>query len=175
MGPGGKTDFNVFVNHIKNPSKIMGFLDKLYFDLKVELFEQSNSKARIRVFSVGTDGLPKDDILNKEILKNIDCISPNLKIDVSSLNIIFPPEGLFIGLEFFCNRELVPLKKRSQFKIKTDCPHIPTAKVSNYEEIGNSYMWTLWKGNMQWLCYSNGKFYQGTKGHVHKFGAEVSQ
>lgn len=175
VGPGGKTDFSVFVNHIKNPTEVTGFLDKLYFDLRVELFEQSNSKARIRVFSVGSDGLPKDDVLTKEILKNIDRVSPNLKIDVSYLNIVFPPEGLFIGLEFFCNRELIPLKKQGHLKIKTDCPHIPTAKVSNYEMIGNSYYWSEFRNKMQWICYSNGKFYPGTVGHVYKFGAEISQ
>ncbi len=173
--PGGNIDFNVFVNHIKNPSKIAGFLDKLYFDLRVELFEKSNSKARVRVFSVGSDGLPKNDVLNKEILNNIDRISPNLKIHVSELNILFPLEGLFIGLEFFCNNAYIPLKKQGHLKIKPDSPHIPTAKVTNFEQIGNSYYWTTLRNKFQWVCYSDGSVYPGTIGHVYKFGAEISQ
>jgi hypothetical protein len=175
VGPGGNTDFSVYVNHLKNISKNIGYINKLYFDLYVDIAEKTNSKVRIRVFSVGLDGLPKDDILNKEIIKKIDRFTPNLRVDISNLNIIFPPEGVFIGLEFFCNFEIKNLKKSSSYKIKTDCPHIPTAKVSNFENIGNSYYWTLVKGKYKWVCYSNGSEYKGLIGHVFKFGAEVSQ
>lgn len=175
VGPGGQSDFSVYVNHIKNINGIEGYLNKLYFDLYVDISEKSNSKVRIRVFSVGTDGLPKDDLLTKEIIKKVDRITPNIKIDVSKNNIIFPKEGVFIGLEFFCKFEMKEMKKSSNYKKNTNCPHIPTAKVENNQQIGESYYWTILKGKPQWVCYSNGKEYRGTKGHVYKFGAEVSQ
>ncbi len=172
-GPGGNKKFDIFVNHIKNISGASGFINKLYFDLHVDIFERSNSKVRIRVFSVGSDGLPKDDILNKEIIKVVDRFSPNIKVDISDLNIAFPPEGVFIGLEFFCSFELKNFQSHS--KTITDCPHIETAKVSNFEEIGNSYALDIVKNRIQWVCWSNGNYWSGLKGHVFKFGAEVSQ
>jgi hypothetical protein len=176
VGPGGYRDFEIFINQLKNVSGEQGYVDKLFFDLYVDIFEKSNSKVRIRVFSVGADGLPKDDILNKEIIKNIDRLSPNLKIDISELNIIFPPEGIFIGLEFFCKTVHKDLNDKGRYKIKTDCPHVPTARVTNFEQIGNSYVFDkLINGKMQWVCWSNGKHWAGMRGHVFKFGAEVSQ
>ncbi len=176
--PGGKNDFSVFVNHIKNPTGDLGYVNKLFFDLNVDLSEGGkSSKARIRMFSVGADGLPKDDILTKEIIKTIDVISPNLKIDISDLKINFPPEGVFIGLEFFCNFELKNLKKIGYSKIITNCPHVPSAKVANYNETGKSYFWTLTQGKLQWTCISdgNGSKFKGWVGQVYKFGAEVVQ
>jgi hypothetical protein len=177
-GPGGKNDFSVFVNHVKNPTRDLGYVNKLFFDLHVDLSEGGkSSKARIRMFSVGADGLPKDDILIKEIIKTIDVVSPNLKIDVSDLKINFPPEVFFIGLEFFCNFELKSLRKVGYSKITTNCPHVPAAKVTNFNEMGKSYFWTLSQGKLQWTCISDGdgaKF-KGWVGQVFKFGAEVSQ
>ncbi len=175
MGPGGQSDFEVYVNHVKNVGRIEGYLTKLYFDLHVDIFEKSNSKVRIRVFSVGENGLPKDDLLTREIIKRVDRITPNIKIDVSEYNIVFPGEGVFIGLEFFCNFEVKSIKNGRHIKNITNCPHIPTAKVSNNATVGESYYWSILKGKMQWVCYSNGETYRGTKGHVFKFGAEVSQ
>jgi hypothetical protein len=177
-GPGGKNDFSVFVNHVKNPTGELGYVNKLFFDLHVDLSEGGkSSKARIRMFSVGADGLPKDDILIKEIIKTIDVISPNLKIDVSDLKINFPPEGVFIGLEFFCNFELKNLKKTGYSKVITNCPHVPSAKVINFNETGKSYFWTLTQGKFQWTCVSdgNGAKFKGWLGQVFKFGAEVTQ
>ena len=175
VGPSGQNDFSVYVNHIKNVSGIEGYLNRLYFDLYVDIFEKSNSSVRIRVFSVGADGLPKDDLLTKEIIKRVDRITPNIKIDVSEYNIVFPSEGVFIGLEFFCNFDVKSTKNGRYTKNITDCPHIPTAKVSNNATVGESYYWTVLKGKIQWVCYSDGKIYRGTEGHVFKFGAEVRQ
>ncbi len=172
-GPGGKNDFSVFVNHLKNTTNVEGNLEKLYFDLHVALTERSNSRARVRIFSVGEDGLPKDDLLTKEIIKRIDRLSPNLQIDVSEFNISFPLKGVFIGLEFFCNFEQKEPNKRGNYKTITNCPHIETAKVSNSHVIGESYFWTIWAGKMQWVCYSDGLKMKGLKGHVFKFGAKV--
>ncbi|MDZ7935704.1 MAG: carboxypeptidase-like regulatory domain-containing protein [Emticicia sp.] len=172
-GPGGKNDFSVFVNHLKNTANQQGYLEKLYFDLHVDLTEKSNSKARIRVFSVGEDGLPKDDLLNKEIIKRIDRLTPNLQIDVSEFNIVFPLNGVFIGLEFFCNYEQKEQNRRGNYKTITNCPHIETAKVLNSNVIGESYFWSIWAGKMQWVCYSDGTKMRGAKGHVFKFGAKV--
>lgn len=172
-GPGGQNDFSVYVNHIKNTLNQEGYLEKIKFDLHVDLTEKSNSKARIRVFSVGEDGLPKDDLLNKEIIKKIDRLTPNLQIDVSEFNIVFPLKGIFIGLEFFCNYEQKKQNKRGNYKTITNCPHIETAKVSNSDIIGESYFWSIWAGKMQWICYSDGSKMRGTKGHVFKFGAKV--
>lgn len=172
-GPGGKSDFSVFVNHLKNTINQEGYLEKLNFDLNVDLTEKSNSRARVRVFSVGEDGLPKDDLLNKEIIKRIDRLTPNLQIDVSEFNIVFPLKGVFIGLEFFCNFEQKEQNKRGNYRISTNCPHIETAKVLNNSVIGESYFWSIWAGKMQWICFSDGKKMKGLKGHVFKFGAKV--
>ncbi len=172
-GPGGKNDFSVFVNHFKNTVNVEGYLEKIYFDLHVAVTERSNSKARVRIFSVGEDGLPKDDLLNKEIIKRIDRLTPNLQIDVSELNITFPLKGVFIGLEFFCNFEPKEQNKRGNYKTITNCPHIETAKVSNSHVIGESYFWSIWAGKMEWVCYSDGSKMRGSKGHVFKFGAKV--
>jgi hypothetical protein len=174
-GP-GSGDFSVFVNHLKNISKKNGFIEKVFFDLSLKLTERGRSKARIRIFSVGADGLPKDDILNKEIIRSIDKLTPDIKVNISDLKIIFPPEGVFIGLEFFCNFEMKQAVKMGYVKIKTNCPHISTAKVTNQEEIGNSYFWSRTKSEkLRWVCHSNGIDYKAFKGQVFKFGAEISQ
>lgn len=174
-GPGGG-DFNIYVNHLKNIKQNYGYIEKLYFDLSLKLTDRGKSKARVRVFSVGLNGLPKDDILHKEIIKIVDKITPNIKVDISDLKIVFPPEGVFIGLEFFCNFEAKQAIKMGYVKVKTNCPHISTAKVSNYEEIGNSYFWSTTKGEkLRWVCNSNGIDYKAFRGQVFKFGAFVSQ
>lgn len=174
-GPGGFTDFEIFLNHLKNPTQAEGYINKLYFDLYVDITEGSGSKARVRIYSVGADGLPKDDILTKEIIKRIDRISPNLRIDISSLKIVFPPEGVFIGLEFFCTTKKGKLNSRGVHPIISDCPHVPVATVANYQEAGNSYMWSSLKGKSRWACVSDGSKAKAWTGQVFKFGAEVSQ
>jgi hypothetical protein len=58
---------------------------------------------------------------------------------VSEYNILFPPEGVFIGLEFFCSFEVVAARRKGHTKNITDCPHIETSKVSNAEELGHSF------------------------------------
>ena len=172
-GPGGFSDFQLYVNHIKNQTGQVGVLDKLHFDLHVELTEKSNSRVRIRVFSVGKNGLPNEDILTKEIIKKVDRLSPNIHVDVSEFNILFPPEGVFIGLEFFCTFETKLAKRENHTKDITNCPHIATSNVSNFDEMGNSFYWSLYNRHFQWICCSDGSIYKGLKGHVFKFGADI--
>lgn len=171
-GPGGNTTFNIYVNHLKNSTSMTGVLKKIYFDLSVENTDKSNSKVRIRIFSKGANGLPNEDVLTKEIFKKVDRFTPNIKIDVSEYNILFPPEGLFIGLEFFCTYKN-KMTSRDNFKRITNCPHIPIAKVENNSQVGDSYYWTLHNGKFRWICYSDGSFYKPFKGYVFKFGADI--
>lgn len=171
--PGGRSNFQVFANHIKNPTGYIGILEKLHFDLHVDITERSNSTVRIRVFSVGENGLPDKDLLTKEIIKKVDRITPNIHINVSEYNILFPPEGVFIGLEFFCSFEVVAARRKGHTKNITDCPHIASSKVSNAEELGHSFYWTLHNKKFQWICSSNGSVHPGLKGYVFKFGADI--
>ncbi|MDI9861927.1 peptidase associated/transthyretin-like domain-containing protein [Flectobacillus roseus] len=171
--PGGISDFEIFTNHIKNTTGGVGLLNKLHFDLHVDLTEKSNSSVRIRVFSVGKDGLPDQDMLTKEIIKKVDRFTPNIHIDVSEFKIPFPPEGVFIGLEFFCTFRSVTARRENHLKIITNCPHVPVSKVSNADEVGHSYNWTLHNKKFEWFCRSDGSVYRGLKGNVYKFGADV--
>lgn len=69
----------------------------VYFN---SLLGRRKSKFRVRLFKLDTVlNKPSVDLVNKEIIAYSKKIDGKVKIDVSHLNIEFPKEGFFVGLE----------------------------------------------------------------------------
>jgi len=80
---------------IRNTENRIGYLEniRLHFDELVR-----NATFRIRVKKITEQGMPGEDILHNELIVQPHSLSLNLNID--SLNILFPLEGIFIGIDY---------------------------------------------------------------------------
>jgi len=64
------------------------------------LTESHPSKFRLRLFSIGEDDLPKDDLIIDEILIETKKRQKDVEVDMSKHNIIFPKDGFYVVLEW---------------------------------------------------------------------------
>jgi hypothetical protein len=175
MGPGGISENELYVNYYPNIDQNEGWIKKLKFDIRGFDFSQKNSKAKIRILGVNkSNGLPDNDLLQKDIIVKINRLSPDIILDIEKLNIQFPIDGLFIGLEFICNSEFV-FKKQSLVGQKSNCPRITLTKSVDYKLEGKSYFWTFHRNKWQWVCVSDGSVFPNKNwiGLVFRFGATV--
>ncbi|WP_133299977.1 carboxypeptidase-like regulatory domain-containing protein [Larkinella punicea] len=176
MGPGGISENQIFVNYYPNTEQMEGYIKKLMFDIKGFDLSQKSSRARIRILSYNkSSGLPDRDLLRESIVVKITKFSPNILLNIEKYKIVFPTDGVFIGLEFICHNEFI-YKKKSLSRQKTDCPRITTTKAENYREEGKSYYWTYHANRWIWACISDGSIFPGQSWHgrVFKFGAVIS-
>ena len=81
---------------IKNKEKKAGNVYKLYFKLS----KKGNYDApfRIRIYRVGKDGKPGKDILNEILVVKPSSKKSWFEVDISTYNITFPQEGLFVSM-----------------------------------------------------------------------------
>ena len=175
MGPGGISQNELFVNYYPNEDQRVGSIKKLSFDIKGFDFSQKSSKVKIRILSRNaSSGLPDKDLLQRDIIVKINRLSPDIILDIEKLNISFPEDGIFIGLEFICESTFL-FKKQSLIGQKTNCPRITMTKAADYKKEGQSYFWTFHRNKWQWICVSDGSVFPNRSwiGLVFKFGATI--
>lgn len=174
-GAGGEVP-NIFVVHIKNNGLEGGNVQKAYFKLgKYIIGRNRSSKARVRLYSVDDKtGLPGVDLLRENVVVNINPFSQSFSINLERYDIPFLKEGVFVGLEFLCHTERKPLGK-GKYSISTNCPHIASTIVKDYENLGKSYIRFYYydKHIWEWKCITNGEYSKAFKGDIFQFGAKV--
>jgi hypothetical protein len=96
--PSYATIFATYIPFPKNENNLT--LNSI--SLKLHLTDK-NYPLRIRLFNVGNDGKPSEDILKENvILKAFDKVNTNYTavVDISKYNIKMPNEGVFVALEW---------------------------------------------------------------------------
>jgi len=58
------------------------------------------SKFRFRIFTVGVDSLPERDLITKNIIVETSKKQREIEVDLSEFNLVFPQEGIFVGIEW---------------------------------------------------------------------------
>ncbi|GAB3762161.1 hypothetical protein GCM10028817_40280 [Spirosoma pomorum] len=171
-GPGGQVA-NTYVVLIKNPQTIEAEIDKAYFKLGKYLIGRNGfSKARVRVMKIDSSGLPGNDLLRENNIVRINPFSQSFSIDLKKYHINFPKEGIFIGLEFFCQT----VKKGSEHAFKSNCPTIASTKVRDYKARGESYYhyFDPIKKTWKWIGITNGELSKAFTFSIFKFGLRVN-
>ncbi len=63
-------------------------------------FKNKKSKFRLRLYSVGLDGLPNRDLISKNIIVELKRKQKSVEIDLTDYSLIFPREGFFVAFEW---------------------------------------------------------------------------
>lgn len=63
-------------------------------------FKNAKSKFRLRLYSVGTNGLPDRDLLYQNVIVELKNNQKNVNIDLSENGIVFPRDGFFVAIEW---------------------------------------------------------------------------
>jgi len=89
----------ILVQFISNPNQSQTLINKLIFNIRSS--KRDSLYVRAHLFTIdATTGKPKIELLSKSILKKLNKRKGNLEIDISGEKIIFPKDGVFIGLEW---------------------------------------------------------------------------
>ncbi|WP_299334249.1 carboxypeptidase-like regulatory domain-containing protein [uncultured Psychroserpens sp.] len=76
------------------------YLKSLTVHLNEGVFtDQRDSKFRIRLYTVGKDGLPDEDLIFQNIIINVGKDQDLVFIDLSRHSVTFPTNGLYVALE----------------------------------------------------------------------------
>ncbi|MFC0605232.1 carboxypeptidase-like regulatory domain-containing protein [Winogradskyella pulchriflava] len=62
--------------------------------------QSMSSKFRFRMFAVGKDSLPENDLISKNIIVETTKKQRQVDIDLSELNLVFPREGVYVAIEW---------------------------------------------------------------------------
>lgn len=104
----GKTENSIrqaFENGPRFDAKFFPFLPKYtktkYVKKVIIYTESSIEKATVKIhfYQIGEDGLPGEELLEKDYIATVKKGSRMTQFDLSSLNIIFPKKGLFVAIE----------------------------------------------------------------------------
>lgn len=81
----------------------------------------SAGNLRLRLYSIGPDGMPGENLLPKSIIKNGQGARGWIKFSLNGLNIRIPDEGAFAGIEFLDfvddNKEAICVGLTDQFNV----------------------------------------------------------
>lgn len=69
---------------------------KYYF----QKFQSRQAKFRVRLFSVGEDGLPNADMLTENMVISKAKRQHEIEVELSKFNLVFPSNGIYIALEW---------------------------------------------------------------------------
>ena len=127
------------------------------------------SKFRVRLYSISQDSLPGQDLISESIIVTTTKKQKEVEVDLSTYNIVFPNNGLFVVLEglaipfneYKWNYTMTDSKGKKK-KVKDDIGYVPSfrAFLANYNKFlvvhyGNGKWWKYsvphHKDNKQWV------------------------
>lgn len=117
---------------------------------KVSLFTESNvetASVKIHFYAVNSEGLPGEELLNKDLIVQVKKGSRKTYFDVSSRNIVFPREGLFVAVERLFidkNKFTKTVAATSPNTSKTQTVYYP---LLFYNYIERDFTYTFYGGN----------------------------
>jgi len=75
---------------------------KTQYIKKVSIFTENaleEASVKIHFYAVNSDGMPGDELLQKDFIVSVKKGSRRTWFDLTSLNVVFPKEGLFVAIE----------------------------------------------------------------------------
>ncbi|AWH73535.1 hypothetical protein DCS32_05005 [Dokdonia sp. Dokd-P16] len=89
----------ILVQLISNPNQSQTIINKLIFNIRSS--KRDSLYVRAHLFTIDSASMkPKIELLSKSIIKKLNKRKGNLEIDISGEKIIFPKDGVYIGLEW---------------------------------------------------------------------------
>ena len=154
----GKTEnaiHQAFENGPKFDAKFFPFLSnykKTKYIKKVIISTESSIDAatvKIHFYEVGDDGLPGEELLEKDFIVSVKKGSRKTQFDVSNLNMVFPKKGLFVAIErLFIEKNkfenTVPASDPTKTKVKRTYYPLPF-----YNFVEKEYTYTFLGG--KWI------------------------
>ena len=110
---------------IPNDSSYTGTIETVSFF--VSMGNKPKTPFRVRIYSVGVDGSPKEDLLTKSVIARAKKAKQWVTVDLSSYQITIPPEGFFVVMEWLYRPEKQFNKKHKVSQKKSD----GTKKINN--------------------------------------------
>lgn len=148
---------NAAATYITNERYIEGKLSKIYFLLSKVKFFYSKPRpsfnrllVRLLIFNVNKlTGEPYIQLVTKSLTKKIEENQKTVMFDVLELNIDFPPEGLFVGIEFlgyYKDNQFIPFSSE-------DKNRNVQYKPSFAKTTGKSNSWVRTDYNKEWKLF----------------------
>jgi hypothetical protein len=81
------------------PNENTFFIDKLFIPYHIKR-KNIKTKLRIHILSVGEDKAPDGELLNQNLILTPLKKKGVLEVNIESSNIVFPKEGIFVGIEW---------------------------------------------------------------------------
>jgi hypothetical protein len=123
----------VFIAH---PNKENVLLTQALFRLAIEDSEE-NKCGKVRVHLYAFDQYtrsPGEDLLKKEITRII-CADKLIKVDLSEFKIAFPPEGIFVALEFLGETKIITYCNKFINNLRLGCTYTDQEEVNKLAPI----------------------------------------
>lgn len=169
----GISDYIYLKNNTPESSYL---LKRILVDLKPNIYDQNRSRIRIRIRQVTNNQQPGEDLLVSNVLIDVHRLQRKLKVDISKHKILFPKNGVFIGIEYIgwlkANGEVNTswtFATRRYLYIKGVINH-------SFNKIGASYKWTesTTKNKFpHWFSITDGEVKEWM-GHSYAIGAELA-
>ena len=129
-------------------------------------FKNKKGKFRLRLFSVGNDSLPDQDLMKENVIVSLKKNQKTVDVDISECSLIFPREGFYIAIEWlyipYNEQKIVyvdgPKNKNKRKGIKysptisATCEEEGKYKVAVYNSgVWSSYLARAYKKEGQWI------------------------
>ena len=167
-----KTDFKwgsgsglIFANYFKNIYTNTPYVSRVFVDLNSSIKEKANTLIRVRLFYPNLDGSPGKDLINDNLYYVVKRVQSKFEVNIDSLNITIPQNGIVVGLEIigYYKRGKLETSKKGTYTIG-----ICSTKDPNRSQIGSAWRYSTFE--KKWFSANFGL----GKDTMFKIGLELS-
>lgn len=162
------------INHIYNNTGETSVVKSLLVDLGKAKNQHHRAIGRVRIFAADNPKTgPGKDILKENVVFNIPKFARKIRIDLTPYQIVFPLEGLFMGIEFlgFETKEGLTGSWKGLFS-KTG-GRVTSTRRNDYKSVGASWRFPDTNGKLRWINLTDGSKHKDWERTLYKIGAEV--
>jgi hypothetical protein len=165
----GSSTGRIFMNYYKNDFQKSVFLKTLYFDFGKIINQRHRTVLRILIKNNDSKTKePGSNINKKDLIVELSPLSKNLIYDVSSLQIPFPSNGIFVGIEIIGIYENGKLN--AMWKHKNPIGAIGVSSTTDENRDKTGAYWTYFRYDNRWTT----NFKRGYN-TMFKFGIELEE
>lgn len=137
----------VIASYISNTHYENCYIEKLYFKY-LHQKDGFSYLVRPQLFEVGGNGEPAAPLLSKSTTLILPEKGGILEIDVSNEFIVFPENGLFVGMEI-----IEPVNVYNKKNVKEELKRLIPIVINNKKRTTS---WVSWLNDIQWINFASG-------------------
>jgi CarboxypepD_reg-like domain len=161
----GSGPASIFMNYYKNINQTSPIIKKLYFDFGKSIKTTHKSLIRVRIMvREGDKGQPTRDIVQENMIVTVKPFTSKLVYDIEKLNITFPKDGIFIGIE------VIGVYRKNElqlFKYGNTAMWVTSTQDPIRDKIGEA--WNYSPFDRKWFTCNSQRGYRT----MFKFGMEL--